>query len=515
VRAILLFRFGFVLAAFSVFAGPGVPIWTNRCIITGDDRARAVAVDANGNVFVTGETTSQFLNPDYATVAYSSAGTPLWTNRYHGPVSGDNYARAIATDNNGNVFVTGYSAGSSFAPYNHDYATIKYSGSGTPLWTNRYIGLNNGGTEHASAIALDASGNVFVTGSSTLSGSVPGSFYAEVATVAYANDGAQLWVSRHTEYDGTNFANAIAVDASGNIFVTGGAAPLGSVVFDYLTIAYDNNGNELWSRVYGAESNGVDIARAIAVDTSGNVIVTGQSYASGSGFDYATVKYAGDGTALWTNRYHGGVSNDYAVSIAVDLNSQIYVAGYVATATGNDYVTLAYSSAGAPLWTNRFHDATGSCRASAVKTDASGNVFVTGTASSVSGFVFITLAYSGSGTPLWTNRFRASSSISNPEEATALAVDNNGNVLVAGYAFHSQFPIGQDFVTLKYSGYMSLAYLSLQYLNNQLVLTWTNAGFNLQSAPKCTGTFTNIPGATSPYTNPIGAGQQFFRLISN
>jgi hypothetical protein len=514
VRAICLFQFGFVLAASSVFAG-GVPLWTNRCIITGDDRARAVAVDASGNVFVTGETSSQSLNPDYATVAYSSAGTPLWTNRYHGPVSGDNYARAIAADNSGNVFVTGYSAGSSFAPYNHDYATIKYSGSGTPLWTNRYVGLNNGGTEHASAIALDASGNVFVTGSSTLSGSAPGSFYADVATVAYANDGTQLWASRHSEYGGTNFANAIAVDASGNIFVTGGAAPAGSVVFDYLTVAYDNNGTELWSRVYGAESNGVDIAHAIAVDTSGNVIVTGQSYATDYGFDYATVKYASDGTALWTNRYHGGVSNDFAVGIAVDLNSQIYVTGYAATAAGNDYVTLAYSSGGAPLWTNRFHDATRTCRASAVKTDANGNVVVTGTASSASEFVYTTLAYSGSGAPLWTNRFRASTSISSPGEATALAVDSYGNVLLAGYASHSQFPSGQDFATLKYSACVSAPYLSLQYLNNQLVLTWTNLGFTLQSAPKCTGTFTNIPGATSPFTSPIGAGQQFFRLISN
>ena len=54
-----------------------------------------------------------------------------------------------------------------------------------------------------------------------------------------------------------------------------------------------------------------------------------------------------------------------------------------------------------------------------------------------------------------------------------------------------------------------------QKLKNQLVLSWTNAGFNLQSAASVSGTFTNIPGATSPYTNSLTAPRQFFRLISN
>jgi hypothetical protein len=57
--------------------------------------------------------------------------------------------------------------------------------------------------------------------------------------------------------------------------------------------------------------------------------------------------------------------------------------------------------------------------------------------------------------------------------------------------------------------------LNPQRLNSQLVLTWTNAGFSLQTAPALTATFTNLPGATSPYTNPATAPQQFFRLKLN
>jgi hypothetical protein len=68
---------------------------------------------------------------------------------------------------------------------------------------------------------------------------------------------------------------------------------------------------------------------------------------------------------------------------------------------------------------------------------------------------------------------------------------------------------------IKYSSSVPLTRLDFQKLNNKLVLSWTNAGFNLQSAPAITGTFTNIPSATSPHTNVITVPRQFFRLIGN
>ena len=69
-----------------------------------------------------------------------------------------------------------------------------------------------------------------------------------------------------------------------------------------------------------------------------------------------------------------------------------------------------------------------------------------------------------------------------------------------------------DFVTIKHSAESPSPTLNIQRLGNSVVLTWTNAAFGLQSAPSVSGTFTNILGATSPYTNPSAGGQQFFRL---
>ena len=122
------------------FAQSGVPLWTNR--YNGpenyQDRARAIAVDSSGSVFVTGSSANSSVFPfliDYSTIAYSNQGMPLWTNRYHGPGNGNDSASTVAVDTNGNVFVAGYSYGVNGSP---DYATVAYSSAGMPLWTNRY-----------------------------------------------------------------------------------------------------------------------------------------------------------------------------------------------------------------------------------------------------------------------------------------------------------------------------------------------------------------------------------------
>ena len=91
-----------------------------------------MAVDGSGNVFVAGYSYAAGSSYNYLVLAYSAAGPPLWTNLYNGPSNGDDRATAVAVDAGGNVFVTGYSAGP--GGYS-DYLTIAYSNGGVPLWT--------------------------------------------------------------------------------------------------------------------------------------------------------------------------------------------------------------------------------------------------------------------------------------------------------------------------------------------------------------------------------------------
>src|SRR5688572_2278225 len=108
-----------------------------------EDYADKVVTDAAGNVIVVGSSGNQTGNgSDMLIIKYSGAGVPLWTNRYNGTGNGSALAYAVAVDGNGNVFVTGSSGFDYFGPIN-DYATIAYSGAGVPLWTNRYNGPGN------------------------------------------------------------------------------------------------------------------------------------------------------------------------------------------------------------------------------------------------------------------------------------------------------------------------------------------------------------------------------------
>jgi uncharacterized delta-60 repeat protein len=311
------------------YSGAGVPLWTNYYISPWgwSDWATAIAVDHCGNVFVTGNSGGEnfylHYRYDYATIKYSSAGVPLWTNRYNGPANGEDRATAVGVDGSGNVFVTGYSATTNF-PTRYECVTIKYAGAGEPVWTNRFLT-----SEGHKGLAVDGHGNVFVKGSTS-------------AITGYSGAGFPLWTNRYTGQ-----ANALAVDGEGNVLVTGYSDSV-SNLSDFATIKYSAAGVPLWTNRHNGPSNGDDKAYAIAVDSGGNVIVTGYSRGIGSSNDFTTIKYSGAGVPLWTNRYNGlGNSDDRATALAVDYRGNVYVTGYsIGSGTGYDYVTIKYSNAG-------------------------------------------------------------------------------------------------------------------------------------------------------------------------
>ena len=196
-----------------------------------DDEAYAIALDNAGNVYVTGVSYGSGTFYDYATVKYDSLGVQKWVARYNGPGNDYDMANAIALDNAGNVYVVGESMGPGL-----DYATVKYNSSGVEQWVVRY-NCSGSSSDGANAIALDNAGNVYVTGWSFGSGTS-----SDYATVKYNSSGVEQWVKRYDGsanlYDE---AYAIAVDNAGNICVTG-RSEAWVTYSDYVTIKYDSTG---------------------------------------------------------------------------------------------------------------------------------------------------------------------------------------------------------------------------------------------------------------------------------
>jgi hypothetical protein len=300
------------------------------------DEAYAIAVDA-GYVYVTGASAGVGTGSDYLTIKYdASDGSEVWMSpaRYDGPAGASDIAYAIAVDA-GYVYVTGSSVG---VGTGSEYATIKYDASdGAEEWAARYDGPASN-SDRATDVAVDG-GYVYVTGDSIGVGT--GSDYA---TIKYdASDGSEVWTTA-ARYDGpassTDEANAIAVDG-GYVYVTGSSEGA-ATASDYATIKYDaSDGSEVWTTPARYDAGG-DAAYAIAVDGTGNVYVTGSSGSTGR--DYATVKYLPAGTEAWVTRYNGpGNGNDGATALAVDGAGNVYVTGASpGSGTGYDYATIKY-----------------------------------------------------------------------------------------------------------------------------------------------------------------------------
>ena len=359
---------------------PPLEQWVARYdnIVSPTDRATALVVDGSGNVYVTGYSYGSGTSYDYATVKYDSDGNQQWAARYNGPGNGYDRACAVAVDGSGNVCVTGESPG---VGSGDDYATVKYDGSGAELWVARYNGPGNS-TDIANALVVDGSGNVYVTGESWGSSTA-----YDYATVKYDSNLNQLWATRYNGplYSSSDVANALAIDSSGNVYVTGYSEGSGTEE-DYATFRYDSDGNQQWAARYnglGPWDDSGDKAEAIAVDGSGNVYVTGYATGSAGDPDYATVKYDSAGTQQWVAWYKGPLQygEDLPRAIAVDGSGNVYVTGFVSLtgAEEGDYATVKYNSAGAQQWARRYNGpGNADDKANALVVDGSGNVYVTG-----------------------------------------------------------------------------------------------------------------------------------------
>jgi uncharacterized delta-60 repeat protein len=410
----------------------------------GYDEAHAIVLDASGNIYLTGRSWGQGTQIDYATIKYNRRGEVQWVARYNGPGNGYDQPFDIALDASGNVYVTGWGLGSGTSD---DYTTIKYNNEGEEQWVARYNGPGNG-EDWAMAIAVDASGNAYVTGRSEgLDGDI------DYATIKYNSDGEEKWVARYNgPGSGEDRAMALAVDASGNVYVTGRS--WGSETdFDYATIKYSSDGEEQWVARYNGPGNDRDWPFALAVDESANVYVTGLSKDSVTNFDYATIKYNSDGEEQWVTRYNGPANNeDRARALAVDASGNVYVTGFsVGVESSSDCTTIKYNNEGEELWVARYNIPGNSYNIGrAIAIDDFGNVYVTGQSDGIETTSdYASVKYNSEGEEQWSVRYN-----NDWDYASAIAIDASGNVYVTGSSWSEVTQY--DFATIKYVQYADL-----------------------------------------------------------
>lgn len=270
--------------------------------------------------------------------------------------------------------------------------------------------------------------------------------------LAHGAGGDLLWQLNDPQ-GGKQEAKGLAVDSLGNIVVTGYRNLAGNTDDDYWTVKFKADGSGIvWRAAYN-RSGGSDQATAVVVDSNDDVIVAGFSW-NGVNYDIHTVKYDGaSGAVKWEATYNGAANgNDLAVGITVDVLNNVYVGGYTQNAAGNeDYLVVKYGPNGAntdgtPLWANTYNGpANGVDKLQAISA-GNGCIAVTGQSWNGTDFDIVTIKYDDAGNKMWEKRY--SSAGQNADIGKGVRVDNACNVIMTGSVSNGS---NLDIYTVKYA----------------------------------------------------------------
>ncbi len=433
----------------------------------------------------------------------------------------------IAVDASGNVYITGgFTQTATFGTTtltsvgNYDIFVAKLDPNGAWLWAVQAGGA--GGADLGHGLSVDDLGNVYIAGYFGLTAT----FGATTLVSSGSNDifvakldtnGGWLWAVK-AGGTGTdiNWLGSIALDPAGNVFVCGwfgsptitfGATTLtltgGGVVYDTFVAKLDTNGNWLWA-VQTTGTAIVKYALAIATDSVGNAYIAGNFGSAGNAVygtttltniatsnDIIVAKISSGGTWLWAIR-GGGTVDDQSYSITLDPTGNIYITGLFSSPTcklGNTILTRAgvvdaliakISPNGSWMWAVRA-GGTSADRGWAVTVDTAGNVYTVGAFSDTATFGPITLVASGgsymylakldtNGNWLWA--YQVGGGIS--DAVYGVSVDPSGVIYIAG-VFNTTSSFGSFTLT---ATNQEVFVLKTSPVYQQVVAVATQAGTN-------------------------------------
>ncbi len=417
------------------------------------DTANDMAVDASGNVWLTGgsyNTTTGFPpappTRDIETVAYDSAGTLRWSARYASPLLGDDIGYAIAAAPAGAVVVAGQSGGYVSSTYVTQQTIVKYDANGAQLWANQYGAT--AGPNVARALLVASNGDIFVGGNDG-GGNASGNMSVRKLDAS----GNELW---NATYDGAaagyDYVYALAFAPNGDVLAAGYTATTTANASDLAVIRVSPTGTVLWAREADGGSNGADLAFSVAVDAAGNAFVAGQATIGANALDQWVRAYDPAGTLLWSNSRDGSAhGNDtFRRVLVAPLGRVVAMGGITETGAGTNFSTVSYTTGGAFQWARTWGGAANlDDTARGLVVDAFGNALAAGysnLATSPSTIAEARLvAYDTNGVQLYAHAFGNGT---NSERYVDVELGPNGSVFAGGY--HDQgIANGLDYLAVR------------------------------------------------------------------
>jgi subtilisin-like proprotein convertase family protein len=409
-----------------------------------EDRPAAIALGANGNIYVAGRS-----QDDLAVICYSPDGDSL---AFAASPSGGNPAMgALIVDDSCYVYVTGDDYAS--WPTSHQAVTRKLDPFGQLLET---WARSRNETSIGNAITLDDSSNVYVTGES-LSG---------VFVVKINKSGDYKW-STTIAFGPYDAGIDIELDQSGHAYVLAKSRDSLNGTMDFLLIKYDTAGDTLWSRRYsgGGPDN---LPVRLQLDKAGYAYVSGYIYTGlEARDDFATLKYDPAGNLKWVETYNGPASYyDQVTDMCLDDSANVYVTGMISANTA-ELAVVKYDSSGTRKWTGRFAGQSGITSTGQICADMSGNVYATGSVSYDLDENIATVKFDRNGQLVWNIEYACTDSVW--DRPTGIVADRLGNIYVLGNSASNTPGNSYDWVTIKYSQTENVLYSSRNGLNKPIL----------------------------------------------
>ncbi len=324
-----------------------------------------IVLDDSGNIYITGRTFRA--GTDDAFIAkFDSTGIQQWNTTW-GLLDKTDSGNGIALDNSGNIYITGFT--DSFGAGSNDAFIAKFNNDGNSLLN---ITWGDDKSDVGNDIAIDGSGNIYITGKTNSFGA--GGSDAFIAKFNSAGNSLKNITWGDSGYE---TGEDIVLDGSGNIYITGYTNSFGAGGDDAFIAKFNSAGNSLKNITWGGSEG--DEGFGIALDGSGNIYITGYTDSFGAGNDDAFIaKFDNAGNSLLNITWGGDESED-AYDIALDNSGNIYITGFTESfGAGNyDAFIAKFNSAGNSL-NNITWGGSDADQGNAITLDESGNIYITG-----------------------------------------------------------------------------------------------------------------------------------------
>ena len=465
----------------------GVEEWSYTNENRGDDRFTDVLSDSKGNLF-SGGYLGKNGSLDLIIMKFSEDGQPLWEKTYNSAgFSSDNFSSAVK-DNNGNYFVSGFN--------NSEYIIVKYNSSIQKIWATTFTDSADISGPKALRIACDSLGNLFATcivnmndriniklfkfsntgnflwsrvytssGNSIIepkavlvdknqNAVIMGSDYNtssldfKIVILKYSQDGNLVLEKIHNNSTAQNSDRGgnMKLDEEDNIYI------VGSYGGTTLTLKLNQNGNQIWERLY---TNGQPYVKSLSdqyIDNKGNVYVAGYIGVQNQGYNYLSIKYDSSGDQKWVNTFNGlRGEDDFARVIIADSSGNVYVTGESMNNTSNfstSIVTFKYDSTGNISWSKELKGLSNSYLSpSSMILDDFSNIYILNGKPNYPQYGYLTVKYKPNGDSAWSFNYTPYEGITN--YGSALFIDHDYNVIISGKAYGQN--TSYDIITIKLS----------------------------------------------------------------